>query len=58
MHSDQLYGLPVGTESPRGISVLISRLSTVLPGVRLRERLSAAGAETHQQIIDTLASNG
>ncbi|KAI0806085.1 hypothetical protein BC629DRAFT_1141943 [Irpex lacteus] len=58
MHSDQLYGLPVGTESPRGISVLISRLSTVLPGVRIRERLSAAGAETHQQITDTLASNG
>ncbi|KAI0703829.1 hypothetical protein BC835DRAFT_1480366 [Cytidiella melzeri] len=56
--TDELYGLPIGTESPRGISALVSRLVTVLPGIRLEDKLLASGAETHQRIADTLASHG
>ena len=55
---DELYGHPVGTESPIGISVLIYRLSSILPGIRLSEKLLAAGAKSHQQIADVLALDG
>lgn len=56
--SDELHGLPIGTESPGGLSILISRLSSMLPGVRLSERLFSAGVKTHQQIVDVLAVDG
>ncbi|KAI0346251.1 hypothetical protein BDW22DRAFT_1417564 [Trametopsis cervina] len=55
---DELHGMPIGTESPRGISNLISRLAAVLPGIRLAEKLIEAGARSHQQIVDVLAANG
>ncbi|KZT02534.1 uncharacterized protein LAESUDRAFT_738637 [Laetiporus sulphureus 93-53] len=55
---DELYGPPVGTESPRGISGLISRLDAMLPGMRLKERLYALEALTHQRIADMLAIDG
>jgi hypothetical protein len=58
VYPDELYGLPVGTETPRGISQLVSKLSTILPGVRLQEKLAVANPVTHQHIADTLASNG
>ncbi|PCH42550.1 hypothetical protein WOLCODRAFT_72130 [Wolfiporia cocos MD-104 SS10] len=55
---DELYGPPIGTETPRGISVLISRLNALLPGIRLKERLYALGTPDHQDIVDLLARGG
>ena len=56
--SDELYGRPIETESPGGISTLISRLATTLPGIRLGEKLNACGANSHQQIADVLGADG
>jgi hypothetical protein len=55
---DELYGLPIGTESPRGITPLIDRLDRLFPGTRLKDRLSALEDLSHQGIVDFLASNG
>ncbi|KAL1721344.1 hypothetical protein EV715DRAFT_195328 [Schizophyllum commune] len=54
----QLYGPYIGSESPRGVSNLIDRLSTLLPGIRLKERLYALSNLGHQSIADFLADNG
>ncbi|EKM57872.1 uncharacterized protein PHACADRAFT_206742 [Phanerochaete carnosa HHB-10118-sp] len=53
---DELYGAAVGTETPRGMRNLISRLDKLLPGVRLTTKLSKV--VSHQDIIDILCSNG
>ncbi|KAL0576087.1 hypothetical protein V5O48_005886 [Marasmius crinis-equi] len=37
---DALYGNPIGTESPRGYKILLDKLDAMMPGIRLRERLS------------------
>ncbi|KAF8650024.1 hypothetical protein AX16_005462 [Volvariella volvacea WC 439] len=58
MLEDELYGPPVGTESPRGLQSLISRLDSLLPGIRLKDRLCALDPLTHQSIADYLGSNG
>ncbi|KAH9948596.1 hypothetical protein B0H21DRAFT_230902 [Amylocystis lapponica] len=55
---DELYGPPVGTESPRGVDVLVTRLDELLPGTRLRDRLYALGVLSHQHIADFLARDG
>jgi hypothetical protein len=55
---DQLYGPPIGTESPRGIKSLILRLEGLLPGIRLADRLNALKQPSHQTIADFLAENG
>ncbi|KAK7678594.1 hypothetical protein QCA50_018466 [Cerrena zonata] len=55
---DELYGPQIGTESPRGLKTFISRLASVLPGVRLKERLRAQEANTHQKIVDVLSMDG
>ncbi|KAL0063463.1 hypothetical protein AAF712_009667 [Marasmius tenuissimus] len=39
---DALYGHPIGTESPRGYGILLEKLDTMMPGIRLRQRLSEA----------------
>ena len=56
--ADDLFGPSIGTESPRGIKTLVARLDDLLPGIRLKEKLDALESATHQQIVDTLASDG
>lgn len=55
---DELYGPPVGTESPRGLKPLIDRFDSLMPGIRLRERLSKLPNLSHQAITDFLGENG
>ncbi|RDB25528.1 hypothetical protein Hypma_006214 [Hypsizygus marmoreus] len=55
---DQLYGPPIGTESPRGLKPFIERLDLLLPGIRLKQRLSHLEDVSHQSIVDFLASHG
>ncbi|KAI3605653.1 hypothetical protein WG66_011992 [Moniliophthora roreri] len=40
MLEDALYGQPIGTETPRGYKLLLDRLDVMMPGIRLKERLS------------------
>ncbi|KAI0956427.1 hypothetical protein AcV7_006837 [Taiwanofungus camphoratus] len=56
--ADELYGPPIGTETPRGIGHFVLRLDALLPGIRLKERLYALGARDHQRIADVLALDG
>ncbi|KAG7444695.1 uncharacterized protein BT62DRAFT_951706 [Guyanagaster necrorhizus] len=58
MLEDLLYGPPIGPESPRGLSILIDRLDTLLPGIRLKERLGALQNKSHQGITDYLGEHG
>ncbi|KAK0204366.1 hypothetical protein DFS33DRAFT_1319557 [Desarmillaria ectypa] len=58
MLEDFLYGPPIGPESPRGLSILIDRLGTLLPGIRLKERLSALHDKSHQGITDYMGEHG
>ncbi|KAJ7465160.1 hypothetical protein FB451DRAFT_1370059 [Mycena latifolia] len=55
---DQLYGPPIGTESPRGIKRLIQLLDSLMPGIRLQERLLKLPDLSHQGIADFLGENG
>jgi hypothetical protein len=55
---DELYGSPIGTESPRGIKPLIDRLDYIFPGTRLKDRLLMLEDLSHQGIVDFLTSNG
>jgi hypothetical protein len=55
---DALYGPPVGAESPGSISTLIERLDASMPGIRLKERLSALNLTCHQDIADFLGQHG
>ncbi|KAJ7315335.1 hypothetical protein DFH08DRAFT_715623 [Mycena albidolilacea] len=55
---DELYGPPVGTESPRGLKPLIDRFDSLMPGISLRERLSKLPDLSHQAITDFLGENG
>ncbi|KAL6301507.1 hypothetical protein BKA93DRAFT_919725 [Sparassis latifolia] len=56
--ADELYGPHIGTETPRGLSVLINHLDMLLPGIRLKERLYALKDVTHQHIADMLGADG
>ncbi|TCD67810.1 hypothetical protein EIP91_011938 [Steccherinum ochraceum] len=58
MLEDELYGPPVGTESPRGLKSLILRIDALLPGARMKEKLYALEALTHQRIVDVLSMDG
>ncbi|KAJ7672228.1 hypothetical protein DFH06DRAFT_1082159 [Mycena polygramma] len=55
---DELYGPPIGTESPRGLKPLIERLDSLMPGIRLQERLSKLSDLSHQAIADFLGEHG
>ncbi|KAJ7505587.1 hypothetical protein B0H11DRAFT_1850811 [Mycena galericulata] len=55
---DEFYGPPVGTESPRGLKPLLQRLDDLMPGIRLKERLSKLPDLCHQVIADFLGDNG
>lgn len=56
--TDELYGPPVGTETPHSLDVLTARFDALLPGIRLKERLRGLGACSHQHIADILAIDG
>ncbi|KAJ7628450.1 hypothetical protein FB45DRAFT_867514 [Roridomyces roridus] len=55
---DELYGPPIGTESPRGLKPLIQHLDALMPGIRLKERLTKLPEPSHQAIADFLGDNG
>ncbi|KIY68015.1 hypothetical protein CYLTODRAFT_352175 [Cylindrobasidium torrendii FP15055 ss-10] len=56
--TDFLYGPPIGTESPRGLTALYDRLDKILPGIRMKRRLSALPTQTHQAVADFLGDQG
>lgn len=58
MLEDFLYGPPIGPESPRGLGILIDRLDTLLPGIRLKVRLGALRDKSHQGIADYMGEHG
>ena len=53
---EEVHGTAVGTETPRGMAKLVSRLDSLLPGIRLSDVLSAA--VSHQDLVDILCANG
>ncbi|KAJ7765843.1 hypothetical protein DFH07DRAFT_810015 [Mycena maculata] len=55
---DELYGPPIGTESPRGLKPLLQHLDALMPGIRLQDRLSKLPNLDHQAIADFLGDNG
>ncbi|KAG6817233.1 hypothetical protein H0H87_011290 [Tephrocybe sp. NHM501043] len=55
---ERLFGPAIGTESPCDIHAFIDRLDDMLPGIRLKERLSQLSVISHQSIIDFLGANG
>jgi hypothetical protein len=55
---DALYGPPIGPETPGGITALIERLESLMPGIRIRERLIALGEKSHQSIVEFLGTHG
>ncbi|CAK5273845.1 unnamed protein product [Mycena citricolor] len=55
---DELYGPPIGTESPRGLMPFIKSLDEMMPGIRLQERLLRLPNLSHQAVTDFLADNG
>lgn len=52
----ELYGAPVGTESPRGLKALLNKLDKMAPGIRLKERLT--GLYGHQEVVDIMCAEG
>jgi hypothetical protein len=48
----------IGTESPRSVTNLISRLDLLVPGIRLRERLHSLSPPSHQNIANFLGAEG
>ncbi|KAJ7111202.1 hypothetical protein C8R43DRAFT_1041770 [Mycena crocata] len=55
---DELYGPPIGTESPRGLKPFLQRLDDLMPGIRLQERLSKLPDLSHQVVTDFLGEHG
>ncbi|KAJ7595501.1 hypothetical protein C8J56DRAFT_1115426 [Mycena floridula] len=55
---EHLYGSAVGAETPGGLNQLVDRLASLMPGVRLKERLEALEDHSHQGMADFLGHNG
>lgn len=55
---DELYGPRVGSETPRGLSHLVTSLDQLLPGIGVRNRFRVLQDLTHQEIADVLGNNG
>lgn len=55
---DDLYGYPIGTETPESLSHLLNDLNRELPGIFLTHRLSDLENVTHQRIVDLLGADG
>ena len=54
----ELRGQIIGSETPRSLLVLSEHLDSLLPGIRLLERLSDIPDLDHQKIVNILAEGG
>lgn len=54
----ELRGEEIGSETPRSLRVLSQHLDSLLPGIRLLERLSDIPDLDHQKIVNVLAEGG
>lgn len=54
----ELRGQRIGSETPRSLRVLSEHLDSLLPGIRLLERLSDIADLDHQKIVNMLAEGG
>ncbi|KAL4264542.1 hypothetical protein AB1N83_005057 [Pleurotus pulmonarius] len=54
---DALRGPVTGTETPRGIKSFIEHLDSLMPGIRLKERICALSELSHQSIVDFLGNH-
>lgn len=54
----ELRGQRIGSETPRSLRVLSEHLDSLLPGIRLLERLSDIPDLDHQKIVNILAEGG
>jgi len=54
----ELRGQRIGSETPRSLRVLSEHLDSLLPGIRLLERLSDISGLDHQKIVNILAEGG
>ena len=54
----ELRGHRIGSETPRSLRVLSEHLDSLLPGIRLLERLSDILDLDHQKIVNILAEGG
>ena len=53
-----MYATNAEPEIIECILALIAHLNTLLPGIRLQERLLSLGSPTYQRIADYLAQHG
>ena len=54
----ELYGQRIGSETLRCLYILSKHLDSLLPGIRLLERLSDIPDLDHQKIVNILAEGG
>lgn len=54
----ELRGQRIGSETPRSLRVLSEHLDSLLPGIRLLERLTNIPDLDHQKIVNILAEGG
>ena len=54
----ELRGQRIGSETPRSLRFLSEHLDSLLPGIRLLERLSDIPDLDHQKIVNILAEGG
>lgn len=54
----ELRGQRIGSETPRSLYLLSKHLDSLLPGIRLLERLSDIPDLDHQKIVNILAEGG
>ena len=54
----ELRGQRIGSETPRSLRTLSEHLDSLLPGIRLLERLSDIPDLDHQKIVNILAEGG
>ena len=54
----ELRGQRIGSETPRSLRVLSEHLDSLLPGIRLLERLTDIPDLDHQKIVNILAEGG
>ena len=54
----ELRGQRIGSETPRSLRAVSEHLDSLLPGIRLLERLSDIPDLDHQKIVNILAEGG
>ncbi|KAF8637752.1 hypothetical protein AX17_002594 [Amanita inopinata Kibby_2008] len=57
---EELFGTSLGSESQQDIMTLVGKLDSMIPGIRIKERLveRLKGGTSHQVIVNLLAENG